>query len=103
MIPLNNTVTIVRSAGLDDWGESVPGTESTHDCRITDKSEKVVNGNGEEVVGKGTILCRGFVDVKYKDKVRITKPDGTIADESPVSITYKKDLGSKILFTKVVI
>ena len=103
MIGLYDKATIIKAAALDDWGEPISGTELTYPCRISDKTEKVSNANGEEVVGKGSILFKGFVDVKYSDKVKFSKPDGTEAVEDPVNVSYKKDLGGNILFTKVVI
>ena len=102
MIPLKDKVTIIHSAGFDDWGDVIVGTSISHPCRLSTVTEKVINQNGDEAVTKGSVLMKGYVEVQYGDVLSFTEQNGvTVATENPVSIQYKKDLVSVVMFTKV--
>lgn len=96
------TTTITKDAGLDAWGEMTAGAATTYSCRITEKVEIVRDVRGQEVVSKASLLFKGFVDVGYTDTISWTV-EGQTRNEKPLAISYKRDLGGNILFTKVAV
>jgi hypothetical protein len=103
MIPLNDTLTIKRATGFDDWGKPIGEVEIVVKCRIDYSTQIVKDKNGADVVSKANILIDAFVEVQYEDTLEWTDPNGHINSESAVSIGYIKDFSSKVLFTKVVV
>lgn len=102
MIPMRQTVMVRKPAGLDAWGEALPGQERAYRCRIDSTTEVVVNRDGREVISKATILITGVADVGYDDKLEWSDELG-LHTERPVNVTVLRDFGGKPLFTKVVV
>lgn len=102
MIPLRQTVTVRKPAGLDAWGEPLLGQEQAYRCRIDSTSEVVVTRDGKEVVSRATILIKGVADVGYDDQLEWSDELGHQV-ERPVNISVLRDFGGKPLFTKVVV
>lgn len=103
MIPTNAIVTIHKSGGeLDEWGKPIEGITQEVKARINYKSEVVVNQEGKEVVGKGSLYIKDFTEIGYTDKISFVDPSGNTVVESPISIQYKADLSGKVLITKAV-
>jgi len=103
MIPVNDKVTITRSAGLDGWGDTIPGVVDIIKARVNNSTVLTTDSNGVEVIGKGTIYFNGFVDIGYADNLEFTEANGNVVIEHPLNINFKKDLGGVILITKVVV
>lgn len=103
MIPVNDKVTVTKSAGLDDWGDTIPGVITVIKARVNNSTVLTTDSNGQDVVGKGTIYFNNFVDIEYADTIEFTEANGSVVLEHPLNINFKKDLGGAILITKVVV
>ncbi len=103
MIPLTHKAKIVKSTGIDSWGEPIAGEEVEVSCRISAKTEMVRNQNGDEVVSKGYLLFKGAVTVKDGYTLKFSNENGEEVIEIPLSIQHKRDLSGEVLFTKVAI
>lgn len=101
MIPLPDTVTVIRAGTLDKWGEASEAGRETYRGRVDPKVETVTDQTGREVVTKATILLRGAVQVGAGDLIEWTDAVGVLHTEKPVSVAILRDLGGKPLFTQV--
>ncbi len=101
LIPLKDTVTIRTGSSVDAWGNPTYSSETTHKCRIDEKTELVRNQNGAEVVSNIQILIEKTVSVSYDDEVAFNLSDGTSKTEKPIAIERLKDVSGKVLFTVV--
>ena len=101
MIPTRDTVFVLKQGELDDWGRPTPGETLEFPCRIDYQTQVVQDDNGEEVVSKVQILIKGFANITTDDELTWEDEYG-FHEVDPISVSPIKDLGSKILFTKVV-
>ncbi len=101
LIPLKNTVTIRSGGSVDAWGNPTYDSESTHKCRIDEKTELVRNQNGSEVVSNIQILIEKTVSVSYDDEISFKLADGKKVDDKPIAIGRLKDISGNVLFTAV--
>lgn len=103
MIPLKQTVTVKKSGALDEWGLPTQDESVVYKCRIDDSSELVRDKDGNEVVGRATILIKGVANITYDDVLEWIDDFGNTRLEKPLNILVIKDLSGKPLFTKVVV
>lgn len=101
LIPLQDQVTVVTSSGIDNWGVPIEDKAFTYNCRMTEKSEKVLNNNGEEVISKTRFIIEGVADVDYDSTIEWVDSIGYEQSDSPLSIGFIKDMDGTVLFTKV--
>lgn len=101
MIPTKDIIFVQKNGELDDWGRPTPGEVLEFPCRIDYQTQVVQDDNGEEVVSKVQILVKGFANITTDDNISWVDEYGE-HDVNPISVSPIKDLGSKILFTKVV-
>jgi len=103
LIPVKDTVVIVRSKGYDRWGEPLGTEEIELKCRIDYQFQIVKNNQGEDVVAKATILFDKVADINYSDSITFTDEFGVKHSETPISIAPIKDIGGKTVMTRVVV
>ena len=101
MIPMNTSISIIKSAGLNAWGNPIEGETIELKGNLRSQTKVVVNNNGEEVVSSYTILFKGFVDVKHDDQVCFVEPNGEEKKIQPISIKFMRDLDGSVAFTRV--
>lgn len=105
MIPLFDTVSIISSNGLDEWGLPKEDEEESIDCQIrynTDK-ESVVSGNGDEVVYTADIYMDYDENVTYDSLIKFTDAGGKEVESKPLSIDPKRSFWGDPLLKQVVI
>ncbi|MEH7116906.1 hypothetical protein V7128_05690 [Neobacillus vireti] len=102
MIPVNDTVTIEKAGGLDDWGRPTGVFTETFKCRIDYQTQVIKAENGEDAISKAAILIKGVALVTTNDTVKWSDDYGN-HEAKPLSVSPLKDLSSKVLFTKVVV
>lgn len=102
MIPTKETITVIKSGTLDDWGRPTGTTQVTYKCRIDYKNQVITNSHGDEKVARATILIKGIADVAIEDTLTWTDSFG-VQKATPLSVTPVKDILSKVIFTKVMI
>jgi hypothetical protein len=101
IVPMKDTVTIVKSGGVDGWGEPIPGETITTKGRVSEKTTMVVNQNGEEIKSRYSILLPPKVIVEYGDEVSFVSSSGATITGNPESISAVKNFGGKVIFRKV--
>jgi len=102
VIPLKESIIIVKVGKLDDWGRPTKLTELIVRGRVDYQSKRVMNDQGVETISKAVILLKGIVDVSTSDSIKWVDVYGEHIAK-PISVSPLKDLSSKIVFTKVVI
>lgn len=102
MIPTNDTVTVSKVGGLDDWGRPIETSSVQLECRVDYRTEVVKTDNGEDAVSKAQIMIKGVALVTTDDTVSWTDAYGTHT-ANPLSVSPLKDLSGKVIFTKVVV
>jgi hypothetical protein len=101
IVPMKDSVTIVKSGGIDGWGQPIPGETIQTKGRVSEATTLVVGQNGEEIASRYTILLPPSVIVGYGDEVSFTASDGSLVKGNPVSIKAVKDYGGKVILRKV--
>ncbi|MDC3413964.1 hypothetical protein [Terrihalobacillus insolitus] len=101
MIPTPHSITVIKSNGLDAWGEPIEGEVIEIQGNLRTQTKVVRNNNGKEVVSSYTILFVGFVDVKHEDKVRFTEPNGEVKTLDPINVKFMRDLDGSVAFTRI--
>lgn len=103
MIDLYQKVTIIRSGGVDRWGEPLPGTETEYWARVDEVSEKIRDAQGNDVVPVLSILLEGLADVEYTDTVEFTNELGHKYSMHPKKISPIRDYDGIPILTEVVL
>lgn len=101
LIPYKQTITLKRGGGLDDWGMPIPGTEITLKARVDEKSEKITDQNGAEVLSSHKIYLDKLQEVRYDDAIGYTNEIGVAVERNPKKIEVIRDFGGKPLLTVV--
>lgn len=110
IIPLKQTITVLRSNGKDDYGEPLDPVPFTLKCRFVEKSELIkryTSGTGAnqtmsaEVVANGQIFLNGYADILYTDTIEYTDESGRLRTYSPLKIEPKRNFGGKAILTAV--
>lgn len=101
MIPFRHDVEIIKSGGLNDWGEVVAGETLELKGNIRSRTNIVVSLEGKETVSTFNILFEGFVKIVHKDKIRFVEPNEEIITSPPIAIKYLRDIDGSVAFTKV--
>jgi hypothetical protein len=101
MIPTPHSITIIKSNGLDAWGEPIAGEAIEIQGNLRSQTKVIRNNNGEEVVSSYTILFIGFVDVKHDDKVQFVEPNGEVKEIAPINVKFMRDLDGSVAFTRI--
>lgn len=102
MIPTKDVVIVEHSQGKDDWGRDIDPISVEYNCRIDYSTQIVQDSNGEDKVSKVSILVKGFAPITIEDTLKWSDGYGD-HEAQPISVRPIKDLGSKVLFTKVVV
>ena len=103
MIPLKQTVMVLKGGAEDDWGVSEPTTSITIKCRIDANTKKILNQEGVEVTASASFLFKGLQEISYKDTLQWSNDLGQSFHRKPLSIEPIVDFGGKVLFTEVVV
>lgn len=103
MIPLKQTIYIVKAGQEDEWGIPQPGQEIAVKGRIDFEVKKVTNAEGAEVVSSGTVLLKGAQDIDLNDQIKWVDPLGKEHVRRPIQVNPLTDLSGKVLFTQVII
>jgi hypothetical protein len=101
LVPMKDSITIVKSDGIDGWGEPIPGETITAKGRVTENTAVVINQNGEEVASRFSILLPASVIVGYGDEVSFIDSTGATVNGNPVAIKAIKDYVGKVILRKV--
>lgn len=67
---------IIITCTMDENGVIAETDGSEIDANIKDSNRLIIDNNGQEVVGQGTIMVDKDNAVKYGDKIRITERFG---------------------------
>jgi hypothetical protein len=109
IIPLKQTVTILREGEPDRWGNSTR-TEITLKCRIqegaklTRKTSAMSGANSissEEVVSTARIMFDKFVDIRLTDEIIYVDEAGNSRTYLPLNISRTRGLNGKAILTTV--
>lgn len=108
MIPMKDTIYIVRPQGFDRWGEPIDPIEIEVKGRVdlNIESKTTTSGgltSGEETVYSASILFKGLQVVRYDDMLRWIDEFGVEQVEKPINIVPLKDVGGKVVLTKVMV
>lgn len=105
MIPLKDLVTVVKPQGFDRWGEPLNPIEEVVKCRfdLNTNSRKTAVGNGEEIVYSATFLFKGILDMKHDYRLKWVDEFGVLQEERPIKIIPVKNIGGKVILTKVLV
>jgi hypothetical protein len=112
LIPLKQTVRVVRPGVPDKWGNPTAPIEFTLPCRIvegtklTRRISSVGTGgtmsvNAEEVVSTAQIYLDKLADIRLTDEIYYTDENGNTRLYKPLSIEVKRGLNGKALLTVV--
>jgi len=93
---LTDEITIIKSAGVDKWGEPLTPEEIETKARIDYKTRLVRNFAGEQVVSSATILLKNR-ELSHEDKIKF---DGI--EHAILNIAKKKDFSNQYLEVAVV-
>lgn len=108
IIPLKQTVTVIRAFGFDDWGNQIPGDEEPLAARV-DEGYKVVQQRGgstvrsEEATSTARILFDKLAPINYDDTLRFTNELGETIERKPKEINVKRNVAGKPVLTEVLI
>jgi hypothetical protein len=101
IIPLKQRITVKRGGGLDDWGQPLPGEMFDFQARVDEKSEKITDRNGAEVVASIKIYLDKLQDVRYDDIIDYDNELGVLTERSPQKIEVIRDFSGKPVMTVV--
>jgi hypothetical protein len=108
VIPMRQTITVSRGGGLDDWGNPVPGAETTLKCRIDEGAQvrqyrSAGTTDSEVVVATARILLDKLADISENDTITFTNELGQIIERKPKEINVKRNVAGKPMLTEVII
>jgi hypothetical protein len=110
LIPLKQTVRVVRPGVPDKWGNPTAPTEFTLTCRIVEgvkltRRTSTTNGaivvDAEEVVSSAQIYFDKLADIQLTDEIYYTDENGNTRLYKPLNIEVKRGLNGKALLTVV--
>jgi hypothetical protein len=110
LIPLKQTVRVVRPGVPDKWGNPTAPIEFTLPCRIVEGTKltrrtSATNGsiavNAEEVVSTAQIYFDKLADIRLTDEIYYTDENGNTRLYKPINIEVKRGLNGKALLTVV--
>lgn len=102
MIPMRDSITIVRAGEFDDWGRPTNPTTRVLKCRLDYTQQRFTDSKGEERVSKAIVYFKGLADVIPTDTLEWTDELGQFHSVKPSIVSPLKDF-TKIVMTKVVI
>ena len=76
---LNDTINICRRV-IDEWGAETETVQSGIKAYIETRDVTVHNTEGKEVKGSAVIILDTAIDVKYNDRIQMTKKNSTDLD-----------------------
>lgn len=110
IIPLKQTVTIIRPQGVDDYGRPIAPIRIPLKCRFEEGSKLIKrfsSGTGanqtmsEEVVSNALITLNKFADIQYTDTIEHVNELGKTTLYSPLKIELLRDIAGKPILTEV--
>lgn len=102
LIPLKQTVTVIRQGEVDRWGNPVtPEQRIPLKCRVDESSQKVQNSIGDEVVAGMEITLDKLVDIRYSDQLEYTNELNITIKRTPIKIEIVRALNGKPILTVV--
>lgn len=101
IIPLKQTITVAKSAGLDGWGEPILGDELTFKARVTETTKVVTNSTGEEATATLRIVLDKLADISYDDAITYENELGVIVTREPLKIEVKRHISGRPILTEV--
>lgn len=102
MIPTPHTIKILKSGGIDSWGDPIDGETIELKGNLRSQSKIVRNNEGQEVVSNYTVLFKGFEDIRHEDRIQFVEPNGEVKTIRPILIKFMRDLDGSVKFTKAV-
>lgn len=108
IVPMRQTIMVKRSGGLDDWGNELPASTVTINCRIDEGSQvrqyrSAGTTNSEVVVSTARILIDKLADISETDTIVFTNELGHIIERKPKEINVKRNVAGKPMLTEVII
>lgn len=103
MIPTPHEIEVLKAGETDIWGETTLTEILPLNGNIRSQTRVVTDSNGKEVVSNFTILFKGFVDIKTKDVIRFTEPNGEIVEMKPLQVKFMRDLDGSVAYTRVIV
>jgi hypothetical protein len=110
MVPMKQTVDIVRPGEVDEWGNATSPTQFSLPCRLVEGTKLTrrtttlsgaISVNAEEVVSTAQIYFDKLADIELTDEIYYTDENGKTRLYKPISIEVKRGLNGKALFTVV--
>ena len=101
IIPMNQTVTIHRPGGKDDWGRKIPGETIVLHCRAEETTEVITNQYGEEATATLKLYFDKLADIRYDDTIEYVNELGVAVSRKPQRIEVKRWLSSQPALTVV--
>ena len=106
LIPLKQTVLVMRSGGLDDWGNPLPGETITYKARVDEGSTVVQQRNGstirnEEAKAVARLIFDKLAPIGYSDTLSFTNELGETIEKKPKEINVKRLVSGKPILTEV--
>lgn len=102
-IPLNDSITVIKNNGLDEWGEPTAGIRTAYKARLNySTNAKSMGGvKGTEVVSSLKVILSGLPEVTYEDTLEYTDKLGNVKEYKPVNISFIEDISGNVLYTVI--
>lgn len=110
LIPLKQTITVIRPQGQDDYGRPLEPIRLEVKCRFEEGSKAVRRYSSiaganqtmsEEVVSSATITLDKLADINYSDDIEYTNEAGHVTLYSPLKIDITRNIAGKPIMTEV--
>lgn len=102
MFPTPHEIEILKAGDPDIWGETVYTDRLELNGNLRSQTQVITDSKGKEVVANYTILFKGFVDVKTKDKIRFIEPNNEVVEKNPHLVKFMRDFNGSVVATKVI-
>ena len=108
LIPMKQTVIARANFGYDDWGNELPGEETTYQARVDEGSTVVQQRVGstvraEEAKAVARIMFDKLAPITYDTTLIFTNELGETIERTPKEINVKRSVAGKPLLTEVFI
>jgi hypothetical protein len=106
LVPMKQTIRVVREGEDDKWGNSVAPVEFTLKCAINEGTKMVSRSSGqsgptqitsETVVSSAQIFLDKFANIRIDDEIYYTDESGEERYYKPINIERKRLNGKAIL------
>lgn len=102
LIPLKQSVTIIREGETDEWGEVItPPVLFTLKCRVDEDTKIVKNSIGDEVVAGLEIVFNKLPDIRMSDFIEYTNELDVTVKRTPIKIEPVRMVNGKPALTVV--